>query len=102
MALNPDAVRVMKEAGVDISGHRSKNVSEFLGQRFTYVITVCDSARQACSVFPGASRTLHWNLDDPAAARGTQEEHLSVFRRVRDEIETHIRGFIAPASQQLH
>lgn len=95
VGLNPDAVKVMKEAGIDISGQRSKNVSEFIGQRFPYVVTVCDTAKESCPIFPGAFRTLHWSLPDPAAAEGSFEERVEVFRQVRDEIEQHIREFIA-------
>ncbi len=96
--LNPDAVRVMQEIGIDISGQRSKDSAEFLGQHFSYVITVCDNAKEACPVFPGAMWNLHWDLVDPAAARGTEEERLAVFRRVRDQIEERIQEFIAKES----
>ncbi len=93
--LNPDAVLVMREAGVDIAGHRSKNVSEFLQQPFDFVITVCDSAKEACPYFPGEVQRLHWSFPDPAAARGTQEERLAVFRQVREQIGERIRNFAA-------
>jgi arsenate reductase len=93
--VNPDAVRVMKEIGIDISAHRSKDASEFLGQRFTYVVRVCDRARETCPIFPGAMKYFDWRLDDPAAAEGTEAERLAVFRRVRDEIERRIEEFEA-------
>ncbi len=93
--LHPDAVRVMREAGVDIAEHRSKNVSEFLHQPFDLVITVCDSAKEACPYFPGEVQRLHWSFPDPAAARGTQEERLAVFRQVREQIGKRIRNFAA-------
>jgi len=93
--LNPDAVESMREVGVDISGQRSKNVAEFLGQRMSYVITVCDKAKESCPIFPGAFRTLHWNINDPAAAEGSEEEQMEVFRHVRDEIDQRIREFIS-------
>ena len=96
--VNPDAVRVMKEVGIDISAHRSKDVSEFLGQPFTYVVRVCDRAKQTCPIFPGAFRYFDWGLDDPAAAEGTEAERLAVFRRVRDEIGERVRAFIAKES----
>jgi arsenate reductase (thioredoxin) len=96
--VNPDAVRVMKEVGIDISGHRSKDSSEFLGQRFTYVVRVCDKAKETCPIIPGAFRYLDWNLDDPAVAGGTDVKRLAIFRRVRDEIEKHVREFIAKES----
>ena len=91
--LNPMAVAVMRESGIDISGHRSKHIDEFAGQDFLFVITVCDSAREGCPTFPGALYQLHWSFDDPAAAAGMDEEKLAVFRRVRDEIAAQIRAF---------
>jgi arsenate reductase len=66
-----------------------------VGEQFDYVVTVCDSAREACPVFPGGSTKLHWSFDDPASAAGTEEELLEVFRRVRDEIVLRIREFIS-------
>ena len=96
--VNPDAIRVMKEAGIDISSHRSKDVSEFMGHRFTYVVRVCDRAKETCPIFPGAFRYFDWGLDDPAMAEGTEAERLAVFRRVRDEIENRVREFIAKES----
>lgn len=91
--VNPLAVAAMRERGVDIRRHRSKSVTEFAGQRFDYVITVCDNARESCPVFPGA-RSIHWSFHDPAAAGGSDQEKLSVFRRVRDEIENQLRDFV--------
>jgi len=93
--VNPLAVRVMKEAGIDISGQRSKNAAEYLGQHFGYVITVCDNAKEHCPIFPGPSIREHWLFDDPADADGSDEQCLEVFRRVRDEIGTRIRAFVA-------
>ena len=93
--VHPLAIRAMKELGEDISRHRSKSLDEFVGQPFDYVITVCDHAREACPVFPGAAHQLHWGFDDPAHVEGTDEEKLKVFRRVRDEIENRLRRFIA-------
>lgn len=84
--INPMAVRVMAEIGIDVSEQRSKSVVEMMGEQFDYVVTVCDHAREACPVFPGAARHLHWSFDDPASAEGSEEERLEVFRRVRDEI----------------
>ncbi|MGB2753539.1 MAG: arsenate reductase ArsC [Phycisphaerae bacterium] len=88
--LDPRAVRVMAEEGVDISGQRSKHVDEVCRIPFDYVVTVCDRARDACPVFPGKARALHAGFEDPAAAQGTEEEVLAVFRRVRDEIRQFI------------
>jgi arsenate reductase len=93
--VNLDAARVMMEIGIDISAHRSKDVSELLGQRFTYVVRVCDRAKETCPIFPGAFRYFDWGLDDPAAAQGTDDERLAVFRRVRGEIERKVEEFVA-------
>ena len=91
--LHPWAVRVMAQAGVDIAGQRSQRLDDYLADEFDYVITVCDSAREACPVFPGG-RMVHWNFDDPAGAPGSQAERLAVFRRVRDEISQRLQRFI--------
>jgi arsenate reductase len=93
--LNPRAVRVMAEAGVDISGHRSKLVSEFAGEEFDYVVTVCDRARESCPVFPGRARSVHASFDDPpylARDAATEEEALRHYRRVRDEIRAFVEN----------
>ena len=90
--VRPEAIAVMKELGIDISGHRSKGVEEFAGEAFDYVLTVCDHAKESCPVFPGAAKMIHQNCDDPAAATGTEEERMQVFRRVRDEIRNYLRG----------
>lgn len=87
--LNPDAVRVMAEVGVDISGHRSKHLADLGGVEFDYVVTVCGHAREHCPVFPGRVKSVHVAFDDPprlAAGATTEEERLAVYRRVRDEI----------------
>jgi len=95
--LNPDAVEAMREIGIDISGHRSKRLDKFLGQRFDYVITVCDRAKETCPVFPSTKSQGHWSFDDPAAVEGPPEERRAVFRRIRDEIADRIRSFIDEA-----
>jgi arsenate reductase (thioredoxin) len=92
--LNPMAVAVMRESGIDISSHRSKHVDELANEDFLFAITVCDSAREECPVFPGALYQLHWSFDDPAGATGSEEEKLAVFRRVRDEIAEQVRTFV--------
>jgi len=84
--VHPLAIRVMAEIGIDLSGHESKHLEEFLGQEVETVITVCGNADQACPAFPGQVNRHHWPFDDPAHATGTEEEQLNVFRRVRDEI----------------
>jgi len=88
--VNPFAVRVMREIGIDISHHRVKGVSEFLGMEIDYVVTVCDHARRTCPFFPGGKRVIHKGFEDPAAFRGSEEEKMALFGRVRDEI----RGWI--------
>jgi arsenate reductase len=91
--VRPEAIAALRELGIDISGHRSKHVSEFDGQPFDYVITVCDSAREACPAFFGAAHRLHHSFEDPAAIEGSEEERLAVFRRVRDELRAYLNGF---------
>lgn len=91
--VNPRAIQVMQEDGVDISGHTSKDVEQFIGQQFDYIITVCDNARERCPFFPGQAERIHWSFEDPAAAKGTEEEILAVFRRVRDQIKDRITAF---------
>jgi arsenate reductase len=92
-SVRPEAVAVMHELGIDISGHRSKSVSEFDGQRFDYVITVCDSARESCPFFFGTAEKIHQSFDDPAAFQGATEQRLALFRRVRDELRSWLTGF---------
>ncbi|MEN3038701.1 MAG: arsenate reductase ArsC [Candidatus Kryptonium sp.] len=92
--VHPLAIEAMKEIGIDISNHRSKSVNEFIEQNFDYVITVCDRAKEACPNFPGQAKKIHWSFEDPAEARGTKEERMKVFRKVRDEIKEHIIVFI--------
>ena len=94
VGLNPYAVAVMQERGVDISNHTSERVEPYLQQKFDYVITVCDRAQETCPIFPGASSLLHWSFNDPAKAKGTFEQQISVFRQIRDEIAERIRRFI--------
>ena len=91
--VRPEAITVMRELGIDISGHRSKSVQEFDRQAFDYVITVCDSARESCPVFFGAAKKLHHDFDDPAALNGSEEERLALFRRVRNELRNYLTAF---------
>lgn len=92
--VHPLAVAALAKVGIDISSATSKPVAMFLGQRFDYVITLCDRARSTCPVFPGGSETLHWGLDDPAEAEGTESERLAVFERVLTEVAGRIHRFI--------
>ena len=91
-SVRPEAIAVMKEIGIDISGHRSKSVNEFAGQPFDYVVTVCDNARDTCPVFPSGAR-IHWGFEDPAAVEGTEEKRLEAFRRTRDLIHERVKAF---------
>jgi arsenate reductase len=84
--VHPMAIEVMKEIGIDISGHRSKLIDEFFGKGVETVVTVCDSAQKACPVFPGAKDVIHQSFPDPSAFTGSDEEVRAGFRRVRDEI----------------
>jgi arsenate reductase len=92
--VNRLTLRILAEAGIDASGARSKSVTEYLGQPFDYVVTVCDEARQVCPVFPGVHESLHWGYEDPAEAQGTDEERLAVFRRVFIGLGERINLFI--------
>ena len=92
--VNPFAVRVLGEIGIDWTRARSKSVTEFLDEPFDYVITVCDRARQACPVFPGDHNSLHWGLDDPADADGADEQRLEAFRRTQTELSIRLRPFV--------
>lgn len=91
--VRPEAITVMREIGIDLSGHRSKHVDEFAGQRFDYVLTVCDNARESCPIVPGPSETIHHSFVDPAECDGTAEARLAVFREVRDQIRVYLRNF---------
>ncbi len=88
--VRPLAVRAMDELGIDISAQESKTLERYLGETFDYVITVCDDANEACPVFPGARRRLHWSFEDPAQATGSEEERRRVFQSVRDQIREHM------------
>ena len=91
--VRPEAIAVMNELGIDISGHRSKHVDEFQDQSFDYVLTVCDNAKESCPVFPGHSKDIHKAFEDPAGFQGTEEERLALFRKVRNEIRDYLKTF---------
>jgi arsenate reductase (thioredoxin) len=93
--VHPKAIEVMKEIGIDISGHTSKHMNEFFRRKMDTVITVCGNADQACPMFPGQVSRHHWAFDDPAQAKGTEEEIYAEFRRVRDEIKLVFNAFAA-------
>jgi arsenate reductase len=92
--VRPEAIAAMKELAIDISGHRSKHVDEFEGQRFDYVITVCDNAKESCPVFFGAVKRLHRSFDDPPPmSQRTDEDRMAIFRRVRGELRAYLADF---------
>jgi arsenate reductase len=98
--VHPLAIRAMQEIGLDISGHRSKHLDEFLSRKVETVITVCGNADQACPMFPGQVNRYHWGFDDPAHATGSEEEQFAVFRRVRDEIQRVFEAYAAGRRDQ--
>ena len=92
VGLNPNAVTALHEIGIDIAGNRSKSVDEFAGQKFDYVITVCDNAKESCPIFPGGGTRIHQSFEDPAAA--PKESQLAKFREVRDQIANWMSDFV--------
>ena len=93
--VHPLAIKALAEIGIDISGHHSKHMDEFLSMQVETVITVCGNADQACPMFPGQLNRHHWGFDDPAHAPGTEDEQMAVFRRVRDEIRRVFEAYAA-------
>ena len=93
-AVNPLAIRVMAERGVDIGAHTSKRYEDVASPRWDYLITVCDDASERCPVVPGSVRRLHWSFEDPSRATGSEEQRLAVFRRVRDEIQARVAAWL--------
>ncbi len=98
--VHPDAIRIMNEVGIDISAQRSKPLEPFLKQPFDYLITLCDDAQESCPAFPGASRSIHWSIPDPAAAQGASEQRMAVFRKVREDLTARIHLLLEDISQQ--
>ena len=88
-----EAIKTMREIGIDISSHRSKSVDEFVGQEFDYIITVCDNANENCPIFPGKAERIHWSIDDPAVVDGGEELRLSAFCRAGDELKEKLLNF---------
>ncbi len=97
--INPYTVRVLAPLGIDLSGERSKDVGEYAGQHFDYVITVCDTAAAECPVFPGTPERTHWSVVDPAAVRGSDEDKLRAFQLTLGEMETRLSTFVAAAKR---
>ena len=92
-SVRAEAIAVMREIGIDISGHRSKHVDEFRNEVFDCVLTVCDHAAQNCPVYAGHANRIHHSFEDPASVRGSEEERLAAFRRVRDQIREYLGTF---------
>jgi arsenate reductase len=90
-----EAIQVMKEIGIDISDHFSKDVDRFVAQDFDYIITVCDNANENCPVFPGTAKRVHWSFEDPAQVEGDESVRLTAFRTIRDQIKQRIETFTA-------
>jgi arsenate reductase len=88
------AIEAMREVQLDLTGATSKSLTQFDGQSFDYVVTVCDNAKEDCPVFPAVAKMVHWSFDDPASATGNDEQKMRVFRRVRDEIRHRVRRFV--------
>jgi arsenate reductase len=92
--VRPEAIAVMNESAIDISGQRSKSVDEFTGKHLDCVITVCDNAKESCPVIPCETKRLHWPFEDPASVQGTPEERKAAFRKVRDQIHGRIMVYL--------
>jgi arsenate reductase len=97
--VRPEAVGVMDEIGIDISGQSSKTLEPFLGEALDWLITVCDQARESCPIIPGAAQQAHWSIDDPSAASGDEEARLRAFRTARDALRDRIRMFMLAAGR---
>ena len=91
--VRPEAIAAMREVGIDISGHRSKSVDEFNDQQFDYVLTVCDNAKESCPIFSGKTVMVHHTFEDPAIVQGSEEQRITLFRSVRDEIREYLKSF---------
>jgi arsenate reductase len=98
--VRPEAIAVMDEIGIDISGHTSKTIEPFLGQTFSWLITVCDQAREACPTIPGVVQQAHWSIDDPSAVEGDEEARLAAFREARDILRDRIHIFVLAAGRE--
>ena len=97
--VRPEAIAVMREIGIDISGHTSKTLLRFLGEPFAWVITVCDAAKESCPVIPGAGQQAHWSIDDPSTAEGDEERRLVAFRTARDDLRDRVHMFLLAAGR---
>ena len=98
-AVRPEAIAVMDEIGIDISGHLSKTLEPFLGEAFSWLITVCDQAKESCPTIPGVAQQAHWSIDDPSAVEGDEEARLAAFRETRDILRDRIHIFVLAAGR---
>ena len=97
--VRPEAIAVMEEIGIDISGHLSKTLEPFLGEAFSWLITVCDQAKESCPTIPGVAQQAHWSIDDPSAVEGDEEARLAAFREARDILRDRIHIFVLAAGR---
>jgi arsenate reductase len=95
--VRPEAIRAMNEIGIDISGQSSKTLEPFLSEDFSWLITVCDQAREACPTLPGVAQQAHWSIDDPSAAEGDEETRVQAFRVARDALRNRVEAFLRSA-----
>jgi arsenate reductase (thioredoxin) len=98
--VRPEAIAVMDEIGIDISGHTSKTIEPFLGETFSWLITVCDQARESCPTIPGVVQQAHWSIDDPSAVEGDEGARLAAFREARDILRDRIHIFMLAAGRE--
>jgi len=97
--VRPEAIAVMAEIGIDISGHASKTLEPFMGKEFSWLITVCDQAKESCPTIPGVRQQAHWSVDDPSAAEGDEESRLEAFRMARDHLRDRVHMFVLAAGR---
>jgi arsenate reductase len=97
--VRPEAIAVMAEIGIDISGHASKTLEPFMGKEFSWLITVCDQAKESCPTIPGVRQQAHWSVDDPSAAEGDEETRLEAFRMARDHLRDRVHMFVLAAGR---
>jgi arsenate reductase len=97
--VRPEAIAVMDEIGIDIRGHTSKTIEPFMGEAFSWLITVCDQARESCPTVPGIAQQAHWSIDDPSAVEGDEERRLAAFRAARDILRDRVHTFILAAGR---
>jgi arsenate reductase (thioredoxin) len=98
--VRPEAIEVMSEIGIDIGAQHSKTVVPFIGEAFSWVVTVCDAAKESCPVIPGAAQQAHWSIDDPSEVEGSEAERLAAFRSARDDIRDRLHMFLLAAGRE--